>query len=399
MKNAFYSINSQIIKPFKYSFNCLFGVSLNFNSKFQIFGIGFLIVCTIFFPFQTQQLHALNQPDLEFDTDLAFEHLGEYDQLAPLLPGSENSKDFVEYAKTTLENSLWSVEIQNWEHSSPKITLNNLIAKKSNQNDNSKGIIVLGAHYDARAWADKDPDTTKRKDPVPGINDGGSGVVVLLELARILSIPEGYEVQIVLFDAEDQGGISGWKGGKNGWIIGSTYFVEHLAESDRIKLALILDIVGDHNLNLHKEGSSNIQQTNKIWELASELGYSDNFLDQTGSSIIDDHRPFIDAGIPAVDIIQQRSKDGYDFFKWHHTTNDTIENVDRESLGKVGRTVEYYLETLELDSAPPNLILSFLIISGVIVLFVTLFFVFRKKLFKKLSTQIIKYGFIISICC
>jgi len=284
-----------------------------------------------------------------------------------------------------LENSLWSVEIQNWEHSSPKITLTNLIAKKSNQNDNSKGIIVLGAHYDARAWADKDPDTNKRKDPVPGINDGGSGVVVLLELARILSIPEGHEVQIVLFDAEDQGGISGWKGGKSGWIIGSTYFVEHLAESDRIKLALILDIVGDFNLNLHKEGSSNVQQTNKIWELASELGYSENFLDQTGSSIIDDHRPFIDAGIPAVDIIQQRSKDRYDFFRWHHTTNDTIENVDQESLGKVGRTIEYYLESLELDSAPSNLILSVLIISGVIVLLVTLFFVFRKKLFKKLS--------------
>jgi Zn-dependent M28 family amino/carboxypeptidase len=363
----------------------LFGDFLHFNSKFQTFGIGFLIVCTIIFPFQTQQLHALNQPDLEFDTSLTFEHLKEYDQFAPLLPGTENSKDFLEYAKKTLEKSLWSVEIQSWEHSSPKITLNNLIARKSNQNDNSKGIIVLGAHYDARAWADKDPDINKRKDPVPGINDGGSGVVVLLELARILSIPEGYEVQIVLFDAEDQGGISGWKGGKSGWIIGSTYFVEHLAESDRIKLALILDIVGDHNLNLHKEGSSNVQQTNKIWELASELGYSENFLDQTGSSIIDDHRPFIDVGIPAVDIIQQRSKDGYDFFRWHHTTNDTIENVDQESLGKVGRTVEYYLETLELDSAPSNLILSFLIISGVIILFVTLFFVFRKKLFKKLS--------------
>ncbi len=363
----------------------MFGGFLYFNSKFQTFGIAFLIVCTIIFPFQTQQLQALNQPDLEFDTGVAFKHLEEYDQLAPLLPGSENSKEFLEYAKKTLENSLWSVEIQSWEHTN-RITLNNLIAKKSNQNNNFKGIIVLGAHYDARAWADKDPDRNKRKDPVPGINDGGSGVVVLLELARIVSISEGYEVWIVLFDAEDQGGISGWKGGQSGWIIGSTYFVKSLSDSDknRLKLAVILDIVGDYNLNLHKERSSDDQQTNKIWDLANELGYGENFLDQTGSSIIDDHRPFINAGIPAVDIIQQRSKDGYDFFKWHHTTNDTIENVDRKSLSKVGRTMEYYLEYyFELDPMSSNLILSILIVSGVIVLFVTLVFVFRKKLFKK----------------
>ncbi|MFX1464906.1 MAG: M28 family peptidase [Promethearchaeota archaeon] len=312
-----------------------------------------------------------------------------YSDFAPLLPGSDNSQDFLEYAKKTLENSLWNVEIQSWAHSGPSITLNNLIAKKSNHNDNPKGVIVLGAHYDARAWADKDPDINKRKDPVPGINDGGSGVVVLLELARILSIPEGYEIWMVLFDAEDQGGISGWKGGQSGWIIGSTYFVKSLSDSDknRIKLAVILDIVGDFNLNLHKERSSDAQQTNKIWDLANELGYGENFLDQTGSSVIDDHRPFINAGIPAVDIIQQRSKDGYDFFKWHHTTNDTIENVDRESLSKVGRTMEYYLETLELKPASSNLILSVLIISSVIVLSVSLFFVFRKKLFKKRSYE------------
>lgn len=131
MEKAFDFIILQIIKPLTYSINFLFGVFLNFNSKFQTFGIGFLIVCTIIFPFQTQQLHALNQPDLEFDTGLTFEHLKEYDQLAPLLPGSENSKDFLEYAKKTLENSLWSVEIQSWEHSSPKITLNLTIIYKT----------------------------------------------------------------------------------------------------------------------------------------------------------------------------------------------------------------------------------------------------------------------------
>lgn len=359
---------------------------MQFNLKFQSLSIGVLIVSMTLLPCQIQQLQASTQPDLEFDQNLAFEHLEKYDQMTPLIPGSENSQNFLEYAKKTLENSLWSVEIQSWEHTSPQVTLNNLIARKSNQYDNSKGVIVIGAHYDTRTWADKDPDVNKRRNPVPGINDGGSGVVVLLELARVLSIPEGYEIWVILFDAEDQGDISGWKGGKSGWIIGSTYFVKNLSESDknRIKCAIVLDIVGDYDLNLYKEGSSDVRQTNKIWELAEELGYGENFLDQKGSAIIDDHRPFIDERIPAVDIIQQKSRDGrYDFFRWHHTTNDTIENVDRVSLGKTGRTVEYYLETLELETITSNLILSFLIISGVIVLSASLFFVFRKKCLKK----------------
>ncbi len=357
---------------------------MHFSNKFQALVIGFLIGLMILLPLQVQDLYASSQPDLEFDKSLAFEHLEKYDQLSPLLPGSDKSQDFLKYAKKSLEKSLWTVEIQNWEHNSPQVTLNNLIARKTSQEGNSQGIIILGAHYDTRIWADKDPDSNKRKDPVPGINDGGSGVVVLLELARIVSIPEGYEVWIILFDAEDQGGISGWKGGRSGWIIGSTYFVTNLSESykDQIKLVLILDIVGDYNLNLHKEGSSDVSQTNKIWELANDLGYGENFLDQTGSSIIDDHRPFIDVGIPAVDIIQQRSKDGYDFFRWHHTTNDTIENVEQESLSKVGRTVEYYLETLELEPTSSNIILSILIISGVIVLSIIVIYVLRKKLFK-----------------
>ncbi len=85
----------------------------------------------ILFPFQIQPVNALNQSDLEFDKDLAFEHLEKYDQLSPLIPGSENSQDFLKYAKNSLENSLWTVEIQSWEHTSPQVTLNLTIIYKT----------------------------------------------------------------------------------------------------------------------------------------------------------------------------------------------------------------------------------------------------------------------------
>lgn len=104
---------------------------MHFNFKFQTLSVGFFIVCMILLPLQLQNLYASNQPDLEFDKSLAFEHLEKYDQLSPLLPGSENSQDFLKYAKNTLENSLWTVESQSWEHTSPQVTLNLTIIYKT----------------------------------------------------------------------------------------------------------------------------------------------------------------------------------------------------------------------------------------------------------------------------
>ncbi|MFX0195540.1 MAG: M28 family peptidase, partial [Candidatus Hodarchaeota archaeon] len=125
-----------------------------------------------------------------------------------------------------------------------------------------------------------------------------------------------------------------------------TYFVEQLSplEQEKIRVAIIIDLVGDFNLILKKEGYSDPTYVQKIWQAAADLGYSDCFVNDIGYNIIDDHYPFLQAGIPAVDIIQQISRDGYSFFRWHHTLNDTIENVCPESLEKVGRTLEYYIE-------------------------------------------------------
>ncbi len=285
---------------------------------------------------------------LEFTGYNAFSYLEKYMELSPIIPGSQASLQFHAYATQHLEKYSWKVELQNWKHQGTNRTLHNLIAKKHSSNNSAKEILILGAHYDTRLLADKDPDFSKRQLPVPGANDGGSGVVVLLELSRVLDFLQDIEIWLVFFDAEDQGMIKGWDsdGLMDGWCIGSTYFVEQLSplEQEKIRVAIIIDLVGDFNLILKKEGYSDPTYVQEIWLAAAELGYSDCFVDEIGSSIIDDHFPFLQADVPAVDIIQQRSRDGYSFFRWHHTVNDTIENVCPESLEKVGRTLEYYIE-------------------------------------------------------
>ena len=177
----------------------------------------------------------------------------DYTSYSPLIPGTQKHQAFQDYANRTFTNYSWDVRLQTWSHVTPNVELTNVVAMKKGFNATDHApIIVCGAHYDTRAIADKDPDPSQRNNPVPGINDGGSGVAILFELARVLRVPSNYEVWLVLFDAEDQGSIIGWQGGISGWCIGSTFFVENLtvSQSERIAMAIILDIVGSPNLQL-----------------------------------------------------------------------------------------------------------------------------------------------------
>jgi len=309
--------------------------------------------------------------------DEAWSHLEQYSEMSPIIPDTPANLKFRTYATRHLKENSWEVETQSWAHHGTNRTLHNLIGKKAPGASSNQDIVILGAHYDTRIFSDKDPDLSKRHLPVPGANDGGSGVVVLLELARVLDIPPDIEIWLVFLDAEDQGQIADWVGGlSDGWCIGSTYFVEQLSPEvrQRVRVAIIIDLVGDFDLQLHKEGASDPKYVQDIWTAAAELGYSDTFLDIPGGSIIDDHVPFLRAGIPAVDIIQQTSRDGYFFFQWHHTTNDTIENVSPSSLEKVGRTLEYYLETEVKVPGFPDRTIGFITILALII-----FIIIHKK--------------------
>ncbi|MFC1936648.1 M28 family peptidase [Chloroflexota bacterium] len=254
----------------------------------------------------------------DFIGERAYRDIAYQVNLGPRVPGSEAHKKAGLYIVNELKVAGWNTVIQELEFEGQMIR--NIIASRGK----GERTILLGAHYDSRMAADRDPDLDKRDQPVIGANDGGSGVAVLLELARVLPKELEIKVQLVFFDAEDNGGISGWD-----WILGSRAYVDQLKEYP--DMVIIIDMVGDTDLNIFFENNSNSEISASIWGKASELGY-DAFIPMSKFSIIDDHTPFLRASIPAVDIID------FDYPYWH-TSADTLDKVSAKSLEVVGDTL------------------------------------------------------------
>lgn len=199
--------------------------------------------------------------------------------------------------------------------------------------------ILLSAHWDSRPVADNDPDPSKRSQPVLGANDGASGVAVLLEIARLLDLhplTRGVGVDIVLFDLEDLGTIDPAVPDslRIPFAMGSEMFVLH-NPTYRPVWGVLLDMVGDEDLQIPKEGFSveyAPEVVERVWASARRVGAT-AFLDEQGIPVQDDHVPFLRKGIPVVDLVHTPFPDTW------HTTADTPERVSPESLGQVGRVV------------------------------------------------------------
>ncbi len=270
------------------------------------------------------------QPDsVSFDSSRAYADVQTQVSFGQRTPGSEGHARVREWMRKELESAGWIVKVHETERLGHPIY--NLIAKRSEENPE----IILGAHYDTRFFADADPDPARRSQPVPGANDGASGVAVLLELARALP-KETLPIWLVFFDAEDNGRVEGWD-----WILGSRAFVEEIPAQPRA--VVIVDMVGDSDLNIYLERNSDHAIRAEIWETASQLGYGDMFLNEERYSMLDDHTPFIKAGIPAVLIID------FDYPYWH-TTQDTLDKVSAKSLGAVGETLWHWIVNMSLQA-------------------------------------------------
>ncbi len=267
-----------------------------------------------------------------FDGQKALSLIEDQLSFGPRIPGTPGHAQAVAWMQEKLKAAGWSTEIQ--EATMMGHPIKNVVARREGEKDANLWII-LGAHYDTRIYADQDPDPEQRDQPVPGANDGASGVAVLLELARVL--PEAYPgtVWLVFFDAEDNGSIQGWD-----WILGSRAFVDQLeGQPDAV---VIVDMIGDADLNIKMEPSSDANLTADIWAHAAKLGYEEYVQPVLGPRILDDHTPFLRAGIPAVDII--------DFaYPYWHTTADTLDKVSAESLHVVGDTLLAWLEAQTND--------------------------------------------------
>ncbi len=265
-----------------------------------------------------------------FDGQHAYEDVKTQVDFGPRAPGDPGHDKIVAWMQDELKKAGWNVAIDASTQMGHPVQ--NVVAWRGARPSNMDGWIVFGAHYDSRMWADQDRDPTKIRQPVPAANDGGSGVAVLLEMARVLSPSQSNKVQLVFFDAEDDGDIPGWD-----WLLGSRAYVNSL--QGKPQAAIILDMIGDADLNIYLESNSNSQISAAIWAEAAKLGYT-QFINIPKWSMEDDHTPFLQAGIPAVDIID------FDYPYWH-TTQDTLDKVSAQSLSVVGRTVIAWLETVE----------------------------------------------------
>lgn len=263
----------------------------------------------------------------EFDGDRALQDIQLQVDIGPRAHGSEPHSDFIRWIDGELSAEGWQVDVQETEFQGQEIS--NIIAKLEKNEDSPW--VILGAHYDTRLFADNDQNLDFRTTPVPGANDGASGVAVLLELARVIPADIEANLWLVFFDAEDNGGIPGYE-----WILGSTAFVESL--DDKPDTVLVIDMVGDKELNINVEKNSDPGLSQEIWKIAASFGYSEQFIDIPKHRIIDDHLPFIQAEIPAVLIID------IEYPYWHQTT-DTIDKVSPASLKIVGDVILNWLIT------------------------------------------------------
>jgi Zn-dependent M28 family amino/carboxypeptidase len=192
-------------------------------------------------------------------------------------------------------------------------------------------VVIIGAHYDTRPVADQDPNPDQRQQPILGANDGASGVAVLLELARVLEQEQlERQVWLAFFDAEDRGRLDGWP-----FSVGAREMAQNLVI--RPQAVVVVDMIGDADQNIYYERNSDPELSAELWAIAGELGYSDSIIPQAKHTIIDDHLPFIEQGIPSVDMID------FDYPYWH-TLEDTADKVSPTSLERVGRTLEVWLE-------------------------------------------------------
>jgi Zn-dependent M28 family amino/carboxypeptidase len=262
--------------------------------------------------------------DSAFTGDSAYLYVLGQTALGPRPTGSEAGWATGDYLIAELEKLGWQVETQ--EFTFKGVKARNIVGRQG-----SGPVIIIGAHYDTRPVADHDPDPAKQNQPIEGANDGASGVAVLLELARVLEADKlKNEVWLSFFDAEDRGKLDGWP-----FAVGARHMAESLTTLPQSMV--LLDMIGDADQNIYLEQNSTPALRDKIWAVAGELGYAANIIPQPKYTMIDDHIPFLERGIPSVDLID------FDYPYWH-TTGDTADKVAPASLERVGRTLEVWLE-------------------------------------------------------
>lgn len=209
--------------------------------------------------------------------------------------------------------------------------------------------ILVCAHWDSRPWADNDPDEANHRKPVMAANDGASGVAVMLELARLLSIDSlQLGIDFVCFDAEDWG-IPQWSDAPDSgdsWALGAQHWAANIDRktAKTYRFGILLDMVGGQGAQFYQEAMS-VQYASsvvdKVWNAAHVIGFGSMFPRQIGGGITDDHIPVNKvAKIPCIDVIPYYPDcEQSSFGPTWHTIHDDMDHIEKTTLQAVGQTI------------------------------------------------------------
>lgn len=282
----------------------------------------------------------------DFNADSAYTFVQKQVDFGPRVPDTKPHDACGDY----IAEKLKSYGLQVIEQAFKDTTFDNKILNGRNIigsfNPKASKRLLLAAHWDSRPYSDQ--DSLVKNKPVLAANDGASGVGILLEVARVLSMqkttPE-IGVDIVFFDMEDWGNSEQAEDEYGGYCLGSQYWAANKHTPNYTAyFGILLDMVGAKGATFFKEGHS-VQLAgsvvNSVWNTASRLGYSNIFIDDRGGSITDDHVAVNKiAKIPMIDIIHTKPNNmSKTFFDQWHTTDDTMEHIDPKTLKAVGQTL------------------------------------------------------------
>ena len=264
-----------------------------------------------------------------FDGQRAFDHIRELVAIGPRVAGTPGAASARAYIRKQLDLFKVRVEEQAFDASTPLGPAHMVNVRAMLPGTAPQGRIIIAGHYD-----------TKRFDEFTfvGANDGGSSAAFLIELARVLaSRPNPRPIELLFLDGEEA--VIEWEGEDNTY--GSRHYVEAARKDgtlEDIRAFILVDMIGDRDLRIKRESQSTPWLTDLIWRAASELKRREFLAEST--LVNDDHLPFLEAGRPAVDLIDLD-------YPWWHTADDTLDKVSADSLKAVGDVLLRALPAVE----------------------------------------------------
>ena len=265
-----------------------------------------------------------------FDSERAFALLKKQVEFGPRVPNLVSHVACRDYLVNTLKGYADSVERQDFTQTvrGQALKMSNVVARWKGKG--GKNGVLLCAHWDTRPSADYERNPQRARTPIPGANDGASGVAVLLELARLFKqSPPPVPVMLVLFDGEDFGP------GTNHMFLGSRHFAANLP-TDVPKRGVLIDMIGDRDLEIPQEANSLLQARdvmNEVYDIAHAQGYEKHFPRRFAGAIEDDHIPLQQKGLKVIDLIDFNYGPNH---SWWHTLEDTPDKCSPASLKVVG---------------------------------------------------------------